>query len=122
MKLVNVPYLEITDFNNDLTLKSHVGKGKPVVVMVQGNHCGYCSQAKPDYQKFANSTNKVVATTIQIDGEQPDVAIGQRISEIDPSYRGVPTYLGFNSKGKFVGTHDSGRDTQSLHAFASQLN
>lgn len=120
--LENVPYLEMNDFTSDMSLKPYVGKGKPVVVMAQGLFCGYCTQAKPAFQKFADQMKgKVVAATIQIDGNKSEKMLGQMIDKLDKSYRGVPTYLGFNSHGKYVGTHNGGRGTKDLLHFASQL-
>lgn len=115
-----IPYLQMKDFNPDMSLKPYVNNGRPVVCMAQGVFCGYCTQAKPAFMDFAKQVgNNVVACTIQIDG---DKELGSKISQLDPSYRGVPTYLLFNSSGKYVRTHDKGRDTQSLLAAAKSLS
>ena len=111
-----VPYLEGSYFSG-LKLKPHVGGGKPVVIMCQGLFCGYCTQAKPAFMQFCKETT-VVGCTIQIDSEK-DVA--QKIGQWDKSYRGVPTYLGFDSKGNYVKTHNGGRDKAALLAFAKSL-
>ena len=114
----NVPYLESSDFNPDKSLKPSVNKGKPVVVMCQSLGCGYCTQAKPAFTQFCKQTN-AMGCTIQMDAE-PE--LGQLVPALDKSFRGVPTYLGFNKAGKYVKTHDGGRDAASLMAFAKSLN
>lgn len=116
----NIPYLEITDFNSDMSLKPHVGKGKPVVCMAQGIFCHFCTQAKPDFIEFSKqSQGKVAAVTIQIDSEKD---LNSLISNLDPNYQGVPVYLLFDSSGKYVRTHNSGRDVKSLMSAANSLN
>ena len=111
-----VPYLEASDFNG-LKLKPHVGNGKPVVVMAQGIFCGYCTQAKPAFMEFCKET-AVIGATIQID---TDTDVAKKIGQWDNSYRGVPTYLGFDSQGNYAGTHKGGRDKASILAFAASL-
>uniref|UniRef100_A0A6C0EM34 Thioredoxin domain-containing protein n=1 Tax=viral metagenome TaxID=1070528 RepID=A0A6C0EM34_9ZZZZ len=120
--LVNVPYLEDSDFNPDNSLKPYVGNGKPVVVMCQGLFCGYCSQAKPAFEQFTHSSNNVIGATLQIDGGPSEKTASKRISMLDKSYRGVPTYLGFGSDGKFQKVHNGGRDLNALRSFAASLN
>jgi thiol-disulfide isomerase/thioredoxin len=119
--MTRVPYLEDTDFNQDNSLKAHVGNGKPTVVMAQGVFCGYCSTAKPAFQQFTHTNKNVNGVTIQIDGQPSEKKAGERIKKLDPTYRGVPVYLGFNSEGKFVKVHSGGRDFQSLNTFANSL-
>jgi thiol-disulfide isomerase/thioredoxin len=114
--LVGVPHLEMEDFTPDMKLKPHVTRGKPVVVMAQGHFCGYCTQAKPAFAAFCKETT-IVGATIQIDSEKD---VGGKISGWDKTYRGVPFYLGFNSKGQYVKSH-SGRDKASLLAFGKTL-
>lgn len=117
--LIDIPYLEGQDLNPDGTLKPHVTKGKPTVVMVQGNFCGYCTQAKPAFQQLASSPN-ITCVTIQTDGKEGDREASQIISGVFKS-PGVPAFLGFNKEGKFVRAHEGGRDTASLQNFASTL-
>jgi thiol-disulfide isomerase/thioredoxin len=118
--LVGIPYLEDSDINPDASLKSHVNNGKPVVMMVQGNYCGWCLKAKPDFQKLAEQVPNVVLVTVQTDGGPNDKKASQMLSAVNKS-PGVPAFLGFNSQGKFVKTHDGGRDVQSLKQFALSL-
>jgi hypothetical protein len=120
--MINVPYLTIDDFNADGTLKSHVGKGKPVVMMVQGVFCGYCTQAKPDFHQFVKSTQKVTGVTLQSDGDPSEKKAYELVKNLTgPQMKGVPAYLAFNKEGKFIGVHQGGRDINSLHEFANKL-
>ena len=107
-----IPYLEISDFNPDNTLKRNVNQGKPVICMAQGVFCGYCTQAKPAFTQLAKEINGYAfACTMQIDS---DKNLGAIISKLDPDYRGVPVYLLFDRNGRYVRTHTNGRDVQSL--------
>ena len=116
-----IPYLEITDFESDGRLKKNVGNGKPVVIMVQSSRCGYCVKAKPAYEKLKNVTNSVFLTYILTDGGEKDRKAGLLMSKLDPNFRGVPAYFGFDSSGKFKKVHNGERDTESLKVFAHSL-
>jgi thiol-disulfide isomerase/thioredoxin len=116
----NVLYLEESDIVNGILLP-HVGQGKPVIVMAQGNFCGYCKSAKPAFVAFSKSDTGVIAASIEIDGEPTEKAAAQYLSKWDSSYRGVPFYIGFGSDGKFKKTHTGGRDADSLITFANSL-
>jgi len=116
----NVAYLEFEDFNSDGSLKSYVGRGKPVVLMAQGNFCGYCQKAKPAYKDFANNSNVVVAS-LEIDGTASEKQASKFLKKWDSTYRGVPWYGGFNSNGKFAGVHKGGRDTGAVMGFSKTL-
>lgn len=117
--LVRVPYLEGIDINDDGSLKPHVGNGKPVIVFVQGLFCGYCTQAKPDFQSFCKNPN-VVGATVQIDGGPSEKDANAKLKKVNTS-KGVPAYLGFGKQGEFKGVHTGGRDASSLSAFAASL-
>jgi thiol-disulfide isomerase/thioredoxin len=119
-----VIFLEITDFNNGiLTYNGRPFPGK-VLVMVQGDFCGYCTKAKPDFIKLANhhgattlADNSVVFATIKIDGKTSESELSKRLPEITGvNLQGVPAYLLFQN-GKFVALHDGGRDAGSLKKF-----
>ena len=118
--LPNIPYIELTDFNQDLTLKPHVGKDKPVVIMCQGVFCHFCKDDKPDFLAFCQQVNgQIVGATIQIDNGKENLS--GIISTLYPAYKGVPIYMGFNKNGKYVKTHEGNRDTTSLVQFAQSL-
>ena len=116
----NVGYLEIEDFTPDGNLKSYVCSGRPVVIMGQGNFCGYCKQAKPSFAEFAKNGH-VGACTIVSDGGESEKPCAKFFRKWDPSHRGVPAYFGFNKHGKFVKIHTGGRDTKSLIEFSQTL-
>lgn len=67
-----VAYLQASDFDSQGNLiNPEIPKNVPVVVMVQGNFCGYCTQAKPAFQQFAEQNNgRVFCATIQGDGQE----------------------------------------------------
>lgn len=115
----NVAYLEENDISQS-GLKSHVCQGKPVLLLIQGNFCGYCTKAKPAFEQLAKSTNGIVCATIVIDGSPSEKKAATLVGKWQTS-PGVPAYLGFNSQGQFVKAHQGGRDVASLKNFASSL-
>jgi len=118
--LVGIPYLEDSDINPDASLKAHVNNGKPVVMMIQGNFCGYCTKAKPAFQQLASASPNIAVVTVQMDGGPSDKKASQMLAAVNKS-PGVPAYLGFNKQGKFVKVHSGGRDLQALQQFAASL-
>ena len=117
----NVIFLEMKDFKGKvLTIN-----GKPfpgtVLIMVQGSFCGYCTQAKPDFIKLANtfgskslSNNSIVFATIKIDGDTEEQQLGKAIGNLTgEKLSGVPAYLIYRN-GKFSHLHTGGRDFESL--------
>lgn len=118
--MVDLNYLEDIDINADGSLKAHVCKNKPVVMMIQGNFCGYCTQAKPAFQQLAREMPSVTVVTVQTDGGPSDKRAAQMLSSVNKS-PGVPAFLGFDREGRFVKMHGGGRDVDSLKNFARSL-
>lgn len=118
--MIDIPYLEGADINDDATLKPYVGKGKPVVMMIQGNFCPHCTVAKPDFVKFAMVTPSVQAVSVQSDGGPTDASAVEKLKSVNTS-PGVPAYLGFDKNGRFKAVHQGGRDVASLQQFAQSL-
>jgi len=118
--MVGVLYLEDSDINPDASLKSHVNNGKSVVMMVQGNFCPHCTNAKPAFQQLAQAMPNVAVVTVQTDGAPNDKKAAQMLAPVNKS-PGVPAFLGFNKEGKFVKVHSGGRDLESLKQFAASL-
>lgn len=107
----NVLYLEAMDINADGSLKSYVTNGKPAIVMVQGNFCGFCTKAKPDFEKFVGATRQ--GFTLQTDGSPEEQAARPLISSWGAN-QGVPAYVLFSGDGKVVSTVAGAKDAQSL--------
>ncbi len=117
--LNNIPYLENFDFSKEGKLK--VKMAKPVVIMIQGNYCGYCTQMKPEYLKFARQMkDKLFCATIQIDGSPSEKKLGQRLRSFIPNFRGVPMIVAFKD-GKYYKTHTGPRTTAALIEFSNSL-
>jgi thiol-disulfide isomerase/thioredoxin len=117
--LVDIPYLEDPDVNSDGSIKPEVTSGKFAMVMVQGNFCHFCNEAKPDFQKFAQNNSKVSCLTVQIDGGTSDKQAADKLNK--HGGKGVPSYLVFSSDGKFMKQYTGGRDVASLQKFANSL-
>lgn len=115
MFLDGVIHLENSDFSNDLRLKSN---GKPSIVMLQKQACGYCTEAKPAYKQLNSIAKDFNVYTIQLE-HVPDLV--QRIKGLDPNTSGVPAYWGFDKNGKFVKSHTGGRDVNSMLEFIGVL-
>ena len=122
----NVGYLTRSDFNDegDIINPKILKMGKPTLVMMQAGFCGHCVRAKPDFQKFADkakASKKAFAATISADATEPGEAeLKSLYGKIDKSgFRGFPTYVKFDKNGKYVATHEGGRDADSLYTFAT---
>jgi thiol-disulfide isomerase/thioredoxin len=123
MKYLNKPvmYLQKSDFNDDGSLKNPELQNGLCIIMIQANFCGYCTQAKPDYQKFADNNKQLMCATIQADGDQPgEKELGKMVKKIDPSFRGYPGYVAYKN-GKMVKVHNGGRNTSDLQQFANSV-
>ncbi len=117
----SVAYLEDDDFDSDGNLLVDTN-GKPTCIMLQGSFCGYCTQMKPEYHKFAKDLgDKVFMATIHIDGNESERNLNKRLSTFIPNYEGVPIVLGYSSEGKYVKTHDGKRTAEALEAFSQDL-
>lgn len=117
----NVAYIEIQDIDHNGKLKPHVNRGKPLIVMAQGKNCGHCTTAKPAFQELAYNSNNIICGSIQMDGESDDREAGKWVKKWDQSYRGIPTYIGFDKHGNYVKTHTGQRDKESLRQFGNTL-
>jgi thiol-disulfide isomerase/thioredoxin len=118
-----VAYLTNSDFDENCNLiNDKIPKNIPVVIMIQAKFCGYCTQAKPAFQEFANKNQgKMFACTIEGDGTQPgEKELNSKLKKIDPSFRGFPSYVGYKN-GKFVKTHQGGRQLEDLEKFLASL-
>jgi len=117
----SVAYLENEDFDHEGNLVVNTG-GRPTCIMLQGTFCGYCTQMKPEYHKFAKALgDKVFMATILIDGNQNEKQLNERLSSFIPNYEGVPIVLGYNKDGKYVKTHDGDRTAKAIATFAQSL-
>jgi thiol-disulfide isomerase/thioredoxin len=125
MKYLNKPVAYLQDFDFDgkgKLINEKIPKNKPVIIMIQANFCGYCTQAKPAFQEFANkNSDKVFCATIQGDGtEEGEKELSKRLKQIDPNFQGFPSYIAYKH-GEFLKIHDSGRDYDSLVEFMKSL-
>lgn len=108
-----VPYLEVNDFNADGSLKSYVGNGKPVVVMIQRDGCSHCTRAKPAYQAAHNSCTDVVFATVQSDHP---IDTARQAAKFTPA-AGVPMFIRFDASGKPAGAYNGNRSSESFIEF-----
>lgn len=118
-----VGYLINSDFDEDGNLiNKKIPNNIPVLIMIQANFCGYCSQAKPAFQEFANKNEgKVFCATIQGDGKEVgEKELANKIKKIDPSFRGYPSYIVYRNS-KFIKVHNGGRDQKDLDNLISSL-
>lgn len=117
-----IGYLQDNDFDqNGRLINQSIPKNIPTIVMIQAMFCGYCREAKPAFQEFANSyQGKVCCLTIQGDGKEPgeaQLASPERINQIKPGFRGYPEYVLYYG-GDRVDKDIKGRDVPDLIEFA----
>lgn len=115
-----VAYLTNDDFNTQGTItNSQIPNNIPVVVMLQANFCGYCTDAKPAFQAFAEKhIGKVFAGTIQGDGTEPgEKELSKRLKTLKKDFRGYPDYILFVG-GKPVNKSMKGRSLKDLEDFS----
>lgn len=117
-----VLYLESKDFIDKKHLKNSALRAKTAIVMVQANECGHCSNAKPAFQKFAESNRNIACLTIQCnmgrDSTDEEKKLMDIVSNIKPDFQGFPDYFKFVG-GKYTLEQISGRDEKALRKFAT---
>lgn len=86
-------YLESSDFDEyGNIINPDINTSLPIFIMIQANFCGFCTIAKPQFQKFALAfKDKVTCATIQADSNDPNLK--QLLSIIAPELTGFPTYV-----------------------------
>lgn len=133
MKLYNVGYLENQDIDNEGNIKMNKitsknnsfgfkkNKHKKILVMVQANFCGHCTNAKPAFQKLAYENNDIFCATIHGDSNnESEKKLKDRIGEIYPDFVGFPHYALHDENGKRIRQNvKHGREYEDLKKFAS---
>lgn len=110
--MVGVAYLENDDFTDDGKLK--INSEYPVMILLQGDYCGYCTQFKPEFLKAVKVLkDKVDIATIQLDGEGSESVLGKRASKFIPNFKGVPMVV-FFVNGKYYSTFNGERTADAL--------
>ena len=116
----SIGYLEDQDFDKEGNLiVQEIPSNIPVVIMLQSSWCPHCTEAKIDFQEFADATEgRVFCATIQADGEHPsEKLLGERIKSLKPNFRGFPDYLLYVN-GTRVDKEIAGRDVKHLRDFS----
>lgn len=117
----NVAYLEDHDLDEkgNLICKD-IPRDMPVVIFINAAFCGYCRQAHPAFQEFADKMKgKVFCLSLQADGSKDsEKALGKRIRNIIPGFAGFPHYCLYYN-GKLVDKEIKGRGVEDLIEFAS---
>lgn len=114
-----VSYLERSDFTDQGALINPLLINKPVLIMLQAGFCGYCHQAKPDFQKFAEE-GLITCCTLQPDGDRQSERDTKDILEkIYPDFKGYPSYILIKPDGTKI-PHNGGRSTNDLREFVVQ--
>jgi thiol-disulfide isomerase/thioredoxin len=121
-KYLNKPvaYLQDSDVDDEGNLiNPDIPSDIPVVVILQANFCGYCTQAKPAFQDFANANEgKVFCATVQGDGtEEGEANLSKKLNKMKESFRGYPDYVLYLN-GKKVDKEITGRGVSDLRDFA----
>lgn len=120
-KGTDMVHLDINDFDKTTNVMTY--KGKDVkgrwFCMVQGNFCGYCTQAKPEFLKAKQMVgNDVMFCTVQIDGTNSEQKLGKQMKNITKmALNGVPAFILFID-GKPAKLYEGNRNAGSLAQFA----
>jgi thiol-disulfide isomerase/thioredoxin len=123
----NIYYLEDSDLDNNYNLYSNILNpttnqkffNKLVVVLIQGDYCGYCRQLKPVYQKLADtlSNDSITFCTIQIDSKNQNEQLFQdgkvMTNILRSNYVGVPVIALFYD-GKLINIYEGDRTYNSI--------
>lgn len=119
MKLIgNIGYLEDEDFNRNGRLL--ISDGKKSIVMVQAGWCGACANAKPLYQKFANSVkrngSKINVFTIEIDGQrESQKELYARLNNVlNNQVQVIPRFVLYDNNGKMGKIYDEVEEIKSI--------
>ena len=111
-----VVYIEDKDFTSNGP-KPYL---KKFVLLIQGSFCGHCHHFLPVYQSVANKfQDKLLFTTIQVDGSPPQQQLAQLIRKWVP-FNGVP-YLVFYVNGEYK-VYNGDRSESSVMEFISLYN
>lgn len=114
-----VIFLEYPDFDEEGKF-IHEMYGMDMVVMVGGSFCGHCKKTAPAFNEFAQLLkDKIIIAVIQVDGSDSEKALGQKVGKM-ANIRGVPSFLMFDSSGKFVKTHDGERTVEGFMNFVDK--
>lgn len=114
-----IAYLERSDFTDQGVLINPLLAQQPVLIMLQAGFCGYCDQAKPSFQQFAEE-GLITCATLQPDGDRPSERDLQRIvDKIYPGFKGYPGYLLVKPDGTKI-PHRGGRSAHELREFIIQ--
>jgi thiol-disulfide isomerase/thioredoxin len=114
-----IRYLEIQDFLPNGDVNPEINKqNKPILLMIHANWCGACAQAKPEFQKFAD-TKSIQCDVIQIDGEPNEKALVPLLPKIVPNWQSyLPSYvLYLNSHDKIQ--YNGNRQSSDLNDFVT---
>lgn len=113
-----VYYLQRSDFDDAGDITHPFLKDKKVLVMLQANFCGYCTSAKPDFQRLAQVTEKreprIICATVQADGNATEKQVMELIDRIKPDFKGFPDYVVYINGKRRHDNGPKGRDMNSL--------
>lgn len=94
-------------------------RNRPAVLMVQGTHCHFCTEAKPGFNAFAEA----VGADVDVMSLQTDVAPqGAQMLMQSLGGRGVPFIVGAGRDGVFRHVHEGDRTPQSFTEFAQKVS
>lgn len=118
----NIYYLQKKDFDSSGKLiNKDIPNDKFVVIMIQANFCGFCTMAKPEYKKFADTNKNIFCCTIQSDGDvEGEKDLSKMLNIIDSDFEGFPHYVVYKNGSK-VATYKGDRTSKNLTEFVRKL-
>lgn len=118
----SVAYLESKDYTRGgkLALPKKMTRGRPIVVLLQGNHCPFCTDVKPEFARFAQEHRDLAfPATVQVDGGRSEQALWKRLQKNIKKIQGIPMLLLFDSDGNLVKVGD-GRSKNAIVEFVKE--
>lgn len=114
-----VYYLQRSDFDENGNLVEPFLRNKKVIIMIQSNNCGHCTNAKPAFLEAAKFVSQrdpnVVFATIQADGkERGEQELNELLGQIKPDFRGFPDYVLYLNGRRYDSNGPPGRDSRSI--------
>lgn len=112
-----IVYLQDSDMDDKGNF--NVEPDMPMIVMCQGNYCGYCKQAKPAFAQAARTMfNQALFCTIHFDSENKDEReLGHRVGKF-VEIPGLPCWFAVGKDGKIKGKYSGDRSAASFEEFA----
>lgn len=123
----NIIYLENEDLSKDGIISKQVlpdDELTTALLFVYADFCPHCTDIKPVFQEFANSSNgRCIPLVLKVDGSSSEYSVVLKLKELmKPQFKGIPVFFGIKNRKivKMISGHE-GRNIQLLNEFVKNL-